>query len=485
MTGRLRAALTGAVSTALLGAALIAAPAASADALDDGQWWRSAMGVDELNRVGTGKGITVAVIDSPIDSSVPELKGRVASSTTECLAPGGGRQKSTSQDASASHATSMAALIVGSGKGTTPGGRGISGIAPEATLRHYAVLFPLVNSSKPRGCGLRDPSIDNASEATARAIQQATKDGAKVISISLTVSYDERLVEALLDAYRAGVIVVAATSNERREAYWPAAANGVVTVTHVDQNGNLDNSASRNEATTDFTAPGARIAAGAWTPSGWRSDVISDGSSQATAITAGGLAAVWSAHPRATGNQVLQAAKDAIGMRAKNGKYFTWFRRVGENLPKATGKTQSYGFGIFSPADAVKLDVESLPDKNPTIAERGVSLPSAEDIAAATGSASATSSASASPTAPATGATEADAAEGAESEAGPSLLAWALAVLVLAAVVAGFLVWRRQGSRHDSHEVQVVQHERHDRTDTSAPADGAGATTKEHSHGAH
>ena len=83
------------VAAAVLGAAVaatlfVAAPLASADALDDGQWWRTAMGVDELNRSGAGKGVTVALIDGPIDSSVPELKGRVASSTTECLAPGGG-----------------------------------------------------------------------------------------------------------------------------------------------------------------------------------------------------------------------------------------------------------------------------------------------------------------------------------------------------------------------------------------------------------
>ncbi|KGN39568.1 hypothetical protein N803_01220 [Knoellia subterranea KCTC 19937] len=199
--------------TAVLGAALVAPPAASADQLDDGQWGRSAMGVDELNRVGTGKGITIALIDSPLDSSVPKLKGRVASTTTECLAPGGGRQKSTARDKSADHATSMASLIVGSGKG---GGRrqGVAGIAPEATLRHYAVMFPLVNSSDPLGCGLSDPSIDNLSQATARAMRQAIKDGAKVISVSLSMSYTEQLVDALLEAYRAGVVRPFAGSGE-------------------------------------------------------------------------------------------------------------------------------------------------------------------------------------------------------------------------------------------------------------------------------
>lgn len=484
----------------------VAVPAASADALDDGQWWRSAMGVDELHRSGAGKGITVALIDGPIDSSVPELKGRVASSRTECLAAGGGKQPATVKGEAADHATRMASLLVGSGRGTASGGRGISGIAPEATLRHYAVTYPAPSNPTKLSCGLTDPSLNEASEATARAIGQAVRDGARVISISLTTDYDDAYVEALLGAYRAGAIVVASTNNETRQVFWPGIGNGVVTVTHVDAAGNLDTSAMRRSSFVDFAAPGTRIAAGQWTPSGWRSDVLSDGSSQATAITAGGLAAVWSAHPGATGNQVLQALRDQIGMRAEDGKHLTWFRRVGDNLPKATGKTESYGFGIADPADAVKVDVESLPDTNPMVVDKGVVIPTAQQITAATqGSTGSTpsssrgTSAQASPSASAAGSsTSPEAAgpsqsSGATSHDGGSALPWLLgAVAVLALVAVLVLVLRRRPSeattalpgrtpdRADSHRADSHRDDFHART---AATDGVAATTKEHSNG--
>lgn len=459
---------------------------ASADPLDDGQWWRAALGVDELHRSGTGKGITVALIDGPIDSSVPELQGRVASSTTECLAREGVRQPSVVKSGIADHATSMAALIVGSGKGTAPGGRGISGIAPDATLRHYAVGYRTDAASDKILCGLRSAGLNNGSEATARAIQRAVKDGAKVISISLTTSYDEHFIPALLDAYRAGAIIVASTNNETRQVFWPGSGNGVVTVTHVDANGNLDDSAMRKSSAVDFSAPGTKVAAGQWTPSGWKSDVLSDGSSQATAITAGGLAAVWSAHPDATGNQVLQAAKDAIGIHTKNGKYVTWFRRVGANLPQATGKTESYGFGIMSPADAIKLDVESLPDVNPMIEVKGVSLPSAADIDRATGGAGVSATPSPTSASPTTSGPSAQTPPDATQDTGSSATPWLVGgavVLVLLAFI-GVLVRRAKQSPKVGLPAQTSTTSRStDNDPTSAAADGAEATTKERSDG--
>ena len=487
----------GLVATAL-GAAtalsvLVAAPSASADTLDDGQWWRAAMGVDELNRTGAGQGLTVALIDGPLDSSVPELKGRITSSTTECLAPGGGLRSPNVKGVAADNATSMASLIVGSGKGTASGGRGVSGIAPKSDLRHYAVYFPTATDPDNLTCGLKDSSVSVVGQATARAIRQAVKDGAKVISMSLSTDYSPEFAPALIEAYRAGTIIVASTNNETRKVFWPGIGNGVVTVTHVDAAANLDDSAVRGSKLVDFAAPGTKVAAGAWTSAGWRSDVISDGSSQATAITAGGLAAVWSAHPKATGNQVLQAARASIGLRAKDGKYFTWFRRVGANLPAATGKTESYGFGIAAPADAVKLDVESLPDTNPMVVPDSFAEPTAEEISAALGPAASSSpSPSASrpsPSAqtPTTGAAGTTAPADSDDSSGTLWLA--LGGLALAALLAGVFFLRRRGSGSSPSATPTppfdtnVTNDIKDTNDTTAAADGAAATTKEHSHG--
>ncbi|MDT0215630.1 S8 family serine peptidase [Rothia sp. ARF10] len=495
-----------ATASAVAMVALVGVPSATADTLDDGQWWRTAMGVDELNRTGAGQGVTVAVIDGPIDSSVPELRGRVAASSTECLSRTGGRQSSTAKGRAADHATSMASLIVGSGKGTAAGGRGIAGIAPKATVRHYAVLYADTTDGGRDGCRLDVSGLDQSGRATAQAIRQAVKDGARVLSISLSVDYDAELVGALLDAYKAGAIVVGSTNNDTTNVFWPGIGNGVVTVTHVDSNGNLDSSALRKSPLLDFAAPGSKVASGGSGSSGWRSDVIGDGASQATAITAGGLAAIWSAHPAATGNQVLQAARQAVGMRARDGRYFTWFRRVGSDLPVSTGKTESYGFGIFAPADAVKLDVDSLPDTNPMVVDKGVVEPTAEEIAAATsasapsasastsGSTSSSPSASATTTDEAAGSSAGDDGERDDAGAGPGLLWLAVGVVVLLGLAALAFALRRgsPGSSAATAGGEPLDADRahgihgtdtNDTNDTTAATDGVAVPTKEHSNG--
>ena len=498
---RLRRAFAVATASAVAAVALVGMPAATADTLDDGQWWRTAMGIDELNRTGAGQGVTVAVIDGPIDTGVPELEGRVAASSTECLTRSGGRQSPTAKGRAADHATSMASLIVGSGKGTAAGGRGIAGIAPKATVRHYAVLYADTTDGGRDGCRLDVSGLDQSGRATAQAIRRAVKDGAKVLSISLSVDYDGELVGALLDAYKAGAIVVGSTNNDTTNVFWPGIGNGVVTVTHVDSDGNLDASALRRSPLLDFAAPGSKVASGGSGASGWRSDVIADGASQATAITAGGLAAIWSAHPDATGNQVLQAARQAVGMRAKDGTYFTWFRRVGSDLPVSTGKTESYGFGIFAPADAVKLDVGSLPDTNPMVVDKGVVQPTAEEIAAATsasapsasGSTSPSPSASATPADEAAGSSAGDEDEQDDAGAGSGLLWLAVGVAVLLALAALAFALRRRGrgasadtaggetpGTDRAHGIHGI-----DTNDTKAATDGVPATTKEHSNGGH
>ena len=500
---RLRRAFAGATASAVATVALAGAPAATADTLDDGQWWRTAMGVDELNRTGAGQGVTVAVIDGPIDSGVPELEGRVAASSTECLTRTGDRQSPTATGRAADHATSMASLIVGSGKGTATGGRGIAGIAPKATLRHYAVLYADTTDGGRDGCRLDVSGLDQSGRATAQAIRQAVKDGAKVLSISLSVDYDPELVGALLDAYRAGAIVVGTTNNDTKNVFWPGIGNGVVTVTHVNKDANLDASALRKSPLLDFATPGSKVASGGSVSGSWRSDVIADGASQATAITAGGLAAIWSAHPGATANQVLQAARQAVGMRAKGGTYFTWFRRVGSNLPVSTGKTESYGFGIFAPADAVKLDVESLPDTNPMVVDKGVVEPTAEQIAAATGTSSGPSASASTSASPGTSATTGDDAAGSstgdereneDAGAGSGVLWLVVGVVALLALAALVLLLRRRGSRstaatapgdtRDEDRAHGIP-DSNDTNDTTAATDGVPATTKEHSNGGH
>ncbi|MEO5608095.1 MAG: S8 family serine peptidase, partial [Ornithinibacter sp.] len=187
-------------------------PASGSVAPAPGEWWWTAMGVDELHAAGgTGNGMTVAVIDGPIDPTVPELRGRIASTRSMCLDPDElerpRSRPSTAAGEEAEHATSMASLIAGSGAGTGPGGRGIRGIAPQATIRHYAAMFEDAGTSTGRSCGITFPDSNDVEEGIAAAIEAAARDDADVISVSLVSGYSEKIVDALLTAYREGAVV--------------------------------------------------------------------------------------------------------------------------------------------------------------------------------------------------------------------------------------------------------------------------------------
>ncbi|MGW2633598.1 S8 family serine peptidase [Streptomyces chattanoogensis] len=68
--------------------------------------------------MSTGKGVTVAVIDQPVDGKHPDLKGNVLPGTSFYVENGAGR--GDIPDGNREHGTAMASLIAGHGHG--PGG---------------------------------------------------------------------------------------------------------------------------------------------------------------------------------------------------------------------------------------------------------------------------------------------------------------------------------------------------------------------------
>ncbi|MBM6399049.1 S8 family peptidase [Phycicoccus sonneratiae] len=446
--------LAGVPAASAAGTSAVAAPAEVKPSA--GEWWWSAMGVDDLHAKGTGKGITVAVVDGPIDPTVPELRGKVVSSTSLCNDPASPRKirprSATAKNHAGEHATSMAALIAGTGRGTGPGGRGIRGIAPDATIRHYAAMYDATKADDPDGkeCGIDLSSNGNEQKiAIGQAIGQAAEDGADVISISLVSSYSQAMVDGLLTAYREGAIVVAGTPNEDVVPQWPGLGNGVLLVNPLGKDGKVTDFAVRDKGFVQLAAPGEDIMAGRYDESGWHSDRIVSGSSIATALVSGGIAAVWSAHPDATAGQVLQAVQQNTGLRAKGSGFETWFRRVGTDLPRVTAPNRTYGWGIFDPADAAAADPTGLPDANPFVTDEVASTPTAAEITAASGTAaSASPSASPSPSASSTAPSAAAPAEQSGESGGSVLpvLGGVAVVLLLLAGAAVVVLRRRAGS---------------------------------------
>src|SRR3954471_14323428 len=121
MTRRFFAA--GAAALAGASAALFGSPVLPADAIRDKQWHLQFLKVAEAQRISTGKGVTVAVIDTGV-SKHPDLAGSALRGTDFVSAGGSGQ---TDLDG---HGTGMAGLIAAHGKN----GTGALGIAPDAKI---------------------------------------------------------------------------------------------------------------------------------------------------------------------------------------------------------------------------------------------------------------------------------------------------------------------------------------------------------------
>lgn len=127
---RRRLRLAGACAMTLaLAAGAIALPATPAHAADPitaaDQSYFAYYHLDQARAKGyTGKGVTIALIDGEVDTSVPELAGATVIDKTPCTVTSGANSKS--------HGTAMASLLVSKEYG----------VAPDATLLAYRTTFP-------------------------------------------------------------------------------------------------------------------------------------------------------------------------------------------------------------------------------------------------------------------------------------------------------------------------------------------------------
>ncbi len=189
--------------------------------------------------------VRVAVIDSGVDLSHPELKGRVAAAHSFV----GGSVADVQ-----GHGTFVAGEIAA----LTDNGLGIAGLAPPARLLIAKVV---------RDDGTIPP------RAEARAIRWAVRSGAKVINLSLGslrdptdpsvdgFSYAER--RAIDYAVRSGVLLVASVGNGEdaplmpwHYASYPAALPHVLGVAAYARSGDVPSFSNRDAVYVDLAAPG-------------------------------------------------------------------------------------------------------------------------------------------------------------------------------------------------------------------------------------
>ncbi|MGK5554209.1 S8 family peptidase [Actinomadura kijaniata] len=252
------------------------------------------IGAPEAWRQGlTGKGVTVAVLDSGYDAGHPDLKGVVTRSRGFTDA---GPQDVTDR---LGHGTHVASTIAGSGEGS--GGR-YKGVAPDARLAVGKVLD--------------DEGSGSDSGILAGMEWAATEVRAKVINLSLGAP-DEDGVDPVEKAVndlsaRTGTLFAIASGNSgpgARTLNSPGTADAALTVGAVDGDDHVAAFSGRGPrrmdgaVKPDVTAPGVDITA-AWAGGG---HATASGTSMATPHVAGAAAILAQRHPTWTGGRLKAA----------------------------------------------------------------------------------------------------------------------------------------------------------------------------------
>ena len=214
----------------------------------------------ELHRVATGRGVTVAVVDSKVDVEHPDLAGRIVMA----------EDFTTGWPASAeSHGTGVAGIIAAD----ADNGIGIVGIAPDARLLALRACWQLPGEGRDTAAGRT--VCDSLS--LAKAIQVAIQHRAQILNLSLSGPPDRLLATLLRIALARRTDVVAAVDRHRSDGGFPASLPGVVAVS--------DDAAVQGEF---YAAPGRDVPT---TVPGGRWSLVG-GSSYAAAHVAGLLALV-------------------------------------------------------------------------------------------------------------------------------------------------------------------------------------------------
>jgi serine protease len=201
------------------------------------QWDLSKIREADAWQRSTGAGATVAVIDTGVDATHPDLAGQVLPGTDLINGTSG-----VSSDPNG-HGTHVAGTIAA----LTGNGVGVSGFAPNAKILPIRVL---------------DANGSGYTSTIATGIIYAADHGANVINMSLGgPGPTAAMTNAIAYARTKGVTVVAAAGNERTSGSpisYPAADPGVIAVAATDSADRVA-SYSNQGSYVDVAAPGSSI----------------------------------------------------------------------------------------------------------------------------------------------------------------------------------------------------------------------------------
>ena len=321
------------------------APAAPAEAVDRkvtaaDQAYYSRYSLESLHAQGyRGDGVIIAVIDSHIDASIPELRGADIQDKTPC--------EVTNDVESDDHATEVAQILVAPD----------FGVAPGATIYNYAYADDWGDVDA-------DCALGSNSAALARKpslIEQALNDGVNIIVITSSYSEEdeESLRWAVSRAVVEGVPIVASMGNDSQHNASDVMGSfgGVIGAAALQADGKYADYSNWGDGVS-IAAVGEFYAREASTN---QLDTI-DGTSFSTPLIAGVLALAW-AHfdSDVPAEQILQAL--VATARGSGGQ---WNDRT--------------GYGEVDPVALLASDPSRYPDENPFEEKSGESVVTPDDI---------------------------------------------------------------------------------------------------------
>jgi subtilisin family serine protease len=289
------------------------------DPLYVNQWFHKVIKTEDAwNTTKGSSNVIVAVIDDGIDPEQPDLKDQMIDpydmyyDTNEFISVG-------------EHGTHVSGIIAAAADNNEGG----SGVAPGVKIMPINVFG------------------DDDSAYTSdiiNAIYYAIDNGAKIINMSLG-DYENSIAlnEAIQDAYKAGLVIVAAAGNDHKsEKVYPASYSNVVSVASTDDLDHISSYSNYGDS-VDIAAPGEDILS---TLPDDKFGYMS-GTSMATPVVSGVAALIWSEHPDFTNVQVvnyLMQSTDDLG---------------------SYGKDSIFGWGRVNAAKALKLKLYDQPTANP------------------------------------------------------------------------------------------------------------------------
>jgi len=327
-----------------IAAGMVSIPASPAHAADTitaaDQAYFAYYGLDRARAKGyTGEGVTIAMIDGKVNTSVPELAGANITVKTPCTI--------NSSPAVETHGTGVASILVSADYG----------VAPKVSLLAYQMNLGADGDTPGQDC------LDSGSALRSEGVwllNQAMNDGAQIINISASSDDgNDRMKWTVARAMSNGLIIVAAAGNDgnNNDALSMSKWSGVVGVTAISTDGTRQDYSSWGEGVVTTSIGGPVLFRNIETGA---NDTVS-GTSVASPIVAGVLALAKQRWPQATSNQLLQ-------LLVKTG------------LNPDHGWNKYTGFGGIDPGAILNTDPSQFPDENPLAQKEGGSSPTPEEV---------------------------------------------------------------------------------------------------------